>query len=51
MLYNRLFAVILTNAIPQKINSYGDSVMFAVTLQDCFKSQSSKRSDERVSDI
>ena len=50
MLCNGLFAVILTNAIPQKINSYVTSLMLAVTLQGCFKSHSSKRSDERESD-
>ena len=50
MLCDGLFAGILTNAIPQKINSYVASLMLAVTLQGCFKSHSSKRSDERESD-
>ena len=50
MLCDGLFAVILTNAIPQKINRYGESVTHCLTLQACFKSHSFKRSDERVSD-
>ena len=51
MLCDGLFAVILTNVIPQKINSYGESVTHRLTLQACFKSHSSKRSDERENDI
>ena len=50
MLCNGLFAVILTNVIPQKTNGYGESVTHRLTLQNCFKSHSSKRSDERESD-
>ena len=50
MLCNGLFAVILTNVISQKINSYGESVVRRLTLQAWFKSHSSKRSDERESD-
>ena len=33
MLCNGLFAVILTNVISQKINSYGESVVRRLTLQ------------------
>ena len=51
MLCDGLFAVILTNAIPQEINNYVASLMLAVTLQGCFKLHSSKRFDERESDI
>ena len=51
MLCDGLFAVTLTNAIPQKINSYGESVTHCLTLQACFKSHNYKRSDERKSDI
>lgn len=50
MLCDGLFAVILTNAIQQEISSYATSLMLAVTLQTCFKSHSSKRSEERLSD-
>ena len=50
MLCDGLFAVILTNAIPQKNNSCGESATHCLPLQACFKSHSSKRSDERESD-